>query len=433
MEVIMSKRSSQLFVLLLSILCFTTFLSAQDDIYIKAGKFFDGKSNELISNVIIHIQGKIIAEVGKNIKIPSDSNVYDFSDMTVMPGLIDCHTHVLLHPGDYDQQILRESYEYRAIYGVVDAEKTLVGGVTTVRDVGNEGAGYADLALRDAINNELVPGPRMLVANQPITPTGGYDLVGYSPYFEPPQISWHDDGPYGMRKMVRKLVKLGVDVIKIYMESYEKKQNSQDSLTGGINYTQEELDALVDEAHRDGLKVAAHTYSDKAAKMAVKAGVNSIEHGLYLQKDTFEEMAKKDIYYVPTLQVYELWRDSKIFGQISPQNKIKLTNTVEKHIASFKRALQTNVKIAFGTDTFEYPGKNSEELSLMAKYGMSPIEVLKSATSVAADLLGIENETGTIESGKSADIIAFSGDPLKDISAIEHVKFVMKEGKVYLN
>jgi imidazolonepropionase-like amidohydrolase len=429
----MSKRSFLLFVLMFSILFLISFSLAQDDIYIKAGKFFDGKSNEIISNVIIHVHGKTISEVGKDIKIPDGVRVYDFSDMTVTPGLIDCHTHVLLHPGDYDQQILRESYEYRAIYGVVDAEKTLMGGVTTVRDVGNEGAGYADLALRDAINNGLVPGPRMLVANQPITPAGGYDLVGYSPYFEPPQISWHDDGPYGMRKMVRKLVKLGVDLIKIYMESYEKKQNSQDSLTGGINYTQEELDALVDEAHRDGLKVAAHTYSDKAAKMAVKAGVNSIEHGLYLQKDTFEEMAKKDIYYVPTLQVYELWRDSKIFGQISPQNKIKLTNTVEKHIASFKRALQTKVKIAFGTDTFEYPGKNSEELSLMVKYGMGPIEVLKSATSVAADLLGIENETGTIERGKSADLIAFDGDLLKDISVVENVKFVMKEGKVYLN
>jgi imidazolonepropionase-like amidohydrolase len=427
----MSKRSFQLFILLFSIFCITNISLAQDDIYIKAGKLFDGKSSELILNVIIHVQGKNIAEVGKDIKIPDGAKVYDFSGMTVMPGLIDCHTHVLLHPGDYDQEILRESYEYRAIYGVVDAEKTLMGGVTTVRDVGNEGAGYADLALRDAINNGLVPGPRMLVANQPITPTGGYDLVGYSPYFDPPQISWHDDGPYGMRKMVRKLVKLGVDLIKIYMESYEKKQNSQDSLTGGINYTQEEVNALVDEAHRDGLKVAAHTYSDKAAKMAVEAGVNSIEHGLYLQKDTFEEMTKKNIYYVPTLLVYEQWRDSEIFGQISPLNKIKLTNTVEKHIASFQRALKTNVKIAFGTDTFEYPGTNSDELPLMVKYGMKPIDVLKSATSVASDLLGIENETGTIENGKSADIIAFKGNPLKDISVVEKVKFVMKEGKVY--
>ncbi len=428
----MSKKLFSPIVLLISILCFGNVSQAQNDIYIKAGKLFDGKSNELMSNVVIHIHDKNIAEVGKDIKIPDGAKVYDFSNMTVMPGLIDCHTHILLHPGDYDQEILKESYEYRAIYGVVDAEKTLLGGITTVRDVGNEGAGYADLALRDAINNGLVPGPRMLVANQPITPTGGYDLVGYSPYFEPPQISYHADGPYGMRKMVRQLCKLGVDVIKIYMESYEKKQNSQDSLTGGINYTQEEVNALVDEAHRDKLKVAAHTYSDKAAKMAIEAGVNSIEHGLYLQTDTFEEMAIKDIYYVPTLQVYELWRDSRIFGQISPQNKIKLINTVDKHIESFKRALNTKVKIAFGTDTFEYPGKNSEELTLMVKYGMKPIDALKAATSVAADLLGIESVTGTIENGKSADIIAFYGNPLKDISVVEKMQFVMKKGKVYL-
>ena len=429
----MSKRIFSQLVFFISVLFFASFVKAQDDIYIKAGKFFDGKSDELISNVIIHVQGKNIAKVGKDLKIPDNAKVYDFSSMTVMPGIIDCHTHVLLHPGDYDQEILRESYEYRAIYGVVNAEKTLMGGVTTVRDVGNEGAGYADLALRDAINNGLVPGPRMLVSNLPITPTGGYDLVGYSPYFEPPPISWHADGPNEMRKMVRQLVKLGADVIKIYMESYEKKQNSQDSLTGGINYTQEEVNAIVDEAHRSGLKVAAHTYSDKAAKIAIEAGVNSIDHGLYIQKDTFEEMAKKDIYYVPTLLVYEQWRDSKIFGQISPQNKIKLTNTVDKHTASFKRALQTKVKIAFGTDTFEYPGTNSEEMPLMVKYGMKPIDVLKSATSVAADLLGIESETGTIEKGKSADIIAFSGDPIKDISVVGNVKFVMKEGKVYKN
>ena len=187
----MSKKIFPQLVFLASVLFFVSFLQAQDNIYIKAGKFFDGKSNELTSNVIIHVQGKNIAEVGKNIKIPDEAKVYDFSNMTVMPGIIDCHTHVLLHPGDYDQEILRESYEYRAIYGVVDAENTLLGGVTTVRDVGNEGAGYADLALRDAIENGLVPGPRMLVSNQPITPTGGYDLVGYSPYFEPPQISYH--------------------------------------------------------------------------------------------------------------------------------------------------------------------------------------------------------------------------------------------------
>ncbi|HKI79404.1 MAG TPA: amidohydrolase family protein [Ignavibacteriaceae bacterium] len=429
----MYKRYLPLFFSII-IFSFSNLINAQQKVtYIKAGKFFDGKSNELESNVVIKINGSKIESVGKNISIASDANVIDLSNETVMPGLIDCHTHVLLHPGDYDGQILRESYEYRAIYGVVNAEKTLLGGVTTVRDVGNEGAGFADLALRDAINNGLVPGPRMLVANQPITPTGGYDLVGYSPYFQTPQISYHADGPLGMRKEVRKLVKYGVDLIKIYMESYEKKQNSQDSLTGGINYTQEEVNALVDEAHRNGIKVAAHTYSDKAARMAIEAGVNSIEHGLYISEDTFKLMAEKNIYYVPTLLVYEQWRDSKIFGQISPQNKVKLTNTVEKHTASYEHALKTKVKIAFGTDTFEYPGTNSEELTLMVKYGMNPLSALKSATSVAADLLGIESETGTIEKGKAADIIAFSGDPLKDISVVEKVSFVMKEGKVYLN
>src|SRR2546423_6105795 len=165
------------------------------------------------------------------------------------------------------------------------------------------------------------------------------------------------------------------------MESYEKRQLSADLLTGALNYSQEELNVLVEEAHRAGVRVAAHTYSDEAARMAIQAGVNSIEHGLYLKEETFRLMAQKGIYYVPTLLVYELWRDAKIFGSISPENKIKLTNTVREHTAAFRRALATPVRIAFGTDTFELPGTNAQELELMVRYGMRPVEALRSATS----------------------------------------------------
>jgi imidazolonepropionase-like amidohydrolase len=307
----------------------------------------------------------------------------------------------------------------------------LAAGVTTIRDLGNEGAGLADIALRDAINKGLVPGPRILTAIQPISATGAYDLVGYTPYYKFPPLSFEADGPVEIRKQVRHLIKLGADVIKIYIESYEKKEVSKDSLTGAFNYAPEELLVLVEEAHRAGVKVAAHVYSDAGGRMAIDAGVNSIEHGLYLSEATFRLMAQKNIFYVPTLLVYELWRDGKLFGGISPENKIKLTNTVTKHTETFKRALRTPVKIAFGTDTFELPGSNAQELELMVKYGMKPIEALKSATAIAADLLGISEITGTIEKNKTADLIACAGDPLSDIRAVQKVAFVMKDGKIY--
>ncbi|HEX8098224.1 MAG TPA: amidohydrolase family protein [Pyrinomonadaceae bacterium] len=401
--------------------------------YIKAGKLFDGRSDTIQENVSVIVRGKQIAQVGKNLPVPAGATVIDLGDRTLMPGLIDAHTHVVLHAGDYDAQILRETPEYRAIYATVNARKTLEAGVTTIRDLGNEGAGYADVALRDAIAKGLVPGPRIIAAIRPVTSTGGYRLVGYSPYNTLPPIASAADGPSEVRKEVRRLIESGADVIKIYMESYEKRQLRNDLLTGALNYSQEELNALVEEAHRAGVRVAAHTYSDEAARMAIAAGVDSIEHGLYLSDETFRLMARKGIYYVPTLLVYELWRDGKIFGGISAENKVKLTNTVREHTATFKRALATPVKIAFGTDTFELPGTNAEELELMVRYGMPAARALRSATSVAADLLGVSGTTGMVEPGKSADLIAFKGNPLEDARVVQHVSFVMKEGAVYVN
>jgi imidazolonepropionase-like amidohydrolase len=180
------------------------------------------------------------------------------------------------------------------------------------------------------------------------------------------------------------------------------------------------------------LKVAAHVYSDSAARLGIDAGVNSIEHGLYISQKTFDLMAQKNVYYVPTLLVYELWLDGKVFGEITPETRAKLVTTVARHTETFKRALKSRVKIVFGTDTFSLPGTNARELELMVKYGMDPIDALVSATSVSADLLGISRQTGSIETGKLADIIAISGDPVKDMSSVERVSFVMKEGKIFV-
>jgi imidazolonepropionase-like amidohydrolase len=418
----------------LLLLSFCAFLAIAQEptICLKAGRMFDGKSRTFRQNVSIIVKGTKIVGIHDGLENPPGATVIDLTGVTVLPGLIDAHTHIVPHPGDYDQQVLRETPEFRAIYATKAAWATLEAGITTIRNVGSEGPGMVDIALRDAIAQGIVPGPRILASIRPITPTGSYQLVGYSPYAALPSLSYEADGNAEILKQVRHLVKLGADLIKIYVEAAEKKQTTQDSLTGALTYSPEELKVLVDEAHRSGLKVAAHVYSDSAARLAIDAGVNSIEHGLYISQKTFDLMALKNIYYVPTLLVYELWLDGKVFGDITAETRAKLITTVARHTETFKRALKSRVRIVFGTDTFSLPGTNARELELMVKYGMDPMDALVSATSVSADLLGISRETGSIEAGKLADIIAVSGDPARDMSSVERVAFVMKEGKMFV-
>jgi imidazolonepropionase-like amidohydrolase len=427
----MIRRFLNLLLLLTFCVCFTR--SQEQIICLKAGQMFDGKSNTLRKNVSILVKGTRIVSIRQGFEEPPGSTVVDLSGMTVLPGLIDAHTHIVAHPGDYDEMVLRETPEFRSIYATKAARATLEAGITTIRDVGSEGPGLVDIALRDAIAQGIVPGPRILASIRPITATGAYQLVGYSPYMTLPSLSYEADGHAEILKQVRNLVKLGADLIKIYVEAAEKRQTTQDSLTGALTYSPEELKILVDEAHRSGLKVAAHVYSDSAARLAIDAGVNSIEHGLYINQKTFDLMAQKNVYYVPTLLVYELWLDGKVFGDITPETRAKLLTTVARHTETFKRALKSRVKIVFGTDTFSLPGTNARELELMVKYGMDPFDALCSATSVSADLLGIAQQTGSIETGKLADIIGISGDPVTDISSVERIAFVMKEGKIYIH
>jgi imidazolonepropionase-like amidohydrolase len=392
---------------------------------IKARRMFDGRSDALRENVVVVVEKGRIVSIGSS--VPANVNVIDLGDRTLLPGLIDAHTHIALHSGDYDAQILRETPEYRTIVATINGRKTLESGITSIRDLGNEGSGFADVALRDAVANGLVDAPRIVAAIRPVTSTGAYRLTGYSPYNTVPPISEPADGVAEVRKAVRTLIAQGADVIKAYMESYEKRQTRSDVLSGAENYSPEEFQALVDEAHRAGAKVAAHTYSDAAAKVAVAAGADSIEHGLYINEDTFRAMAAKGIVYVPTLMVYELWRDGELFGGVTPEMKAKLTKTCDEHAASFRRALASGVTIAFGSDTFEKPGTNAIELEYMAKYGMKNADVLRAATLNAAKLAGVD--AGSIEPGKFADLIAVDGNPLTDMKAIERVTFVMREGK----
>ncbi|HYI42131.1 MAG TPA: amidohydrolase family protein [Sphingomicrobium sp.] len=422
---------SKLFVLAAVVAASVQSPATAADTYIRAGLFFDGRSAPQ-RDVLITVRGGKIAAVQRQASAPEGAQVIDLGSRTVMPGLVDAHTHIALHEGDYDGQMLRETPEFRAIWAAVNAKKTLEGGVTTIRDLGNEGAGYADVALRDAIARGLVPGPRIVAAIRPVTSTGAYGLTGYSPYLQTPPLSSSADGVAEIRKEVRRLLANGADVIKIYMESFEKREVRKDQLSGAMNYSREELEVIVDEAHRGRVKVAAHTYSDEAARMAIDIGVDSIEHGLYLSEGTFRTMAARGIYYVPTLLVYELWRDGEVLAPVSAERRQQLAKTVEQHVGTFRRALKTPVKIAFGSDTFELPGTNGRELELMVQYGMTPIAALRSGTSVSAALLGVEDETGSLEPGKAADIIALDGNPFEEIRALRRVAFVMKGGAVHV-
>src|SRR4051812_13103721 len=257
-------------------------LAAEPVVVLRAARLFDGTSPEMRTGMTLVVRGGRIAAVGERVEVPAGAEVIDLGEATLLPGLVDAHTHLALHAGDYDRQILRETPELRTIHAVVSARKTLEAGVTTVRDLGNEAAGFADIALRDAVQQGLVPGPRVVAAIRPVTSTGAYALVGYSPYLVTPPLSSSADGIGEVRKEVRRLLAQGADVIKIYLESYEKKQPREDVLSGAMNYSKEELLALVEEAHRGHVKVAAHTYSDPPAPPPPPPPAHSIQPALYL-------------------------------------------------------------------------------------------------------------------------------------------------------
>jgi len=397
-------------------------------IAIRCGRLIDGKSSDVMENAMVLVRGNKITAVGKNIAIPAGAQILDLGAATVLPGLIDTHTHLLLHEGDYDEQLLRWSQAKRAIYATAHAKQTLEAGFTTVRDVETEGAGYADVALRDAIGAGIVPGPRIKASTRALSVTGGYALYGYSPDITVPTGAQLIDGEAEARRAVREQIKYGADWIKIYIDSHRRRYIA-DTLVGSPTFSDAELRAIMEEANNMGVSVCAHAYTSAAAQRAVQAGIRSIEHGLYLDEPTFRMMAQNNVYWVPTLIAYVMSEEEST----SPARKQILHNTVQKHKETFRRALKTGVKIAFGSDLTAYHGTNAKEFELMVDYGMPPMKAIQSATIVAAELLGMEKQIGSVEVGKLADIVAVQGDPLKDIKVLQKVGFVMKDGKVYKN
>jgi imidazolonepropionase-like amidohydrolase len=415
--------------LLLALVLLAGNCAAQRLTAIKCGRLFDGRTLSLQTDVVVLVDGDRIVSVGKE-AVPQNARVIDLSQATVMPGLVDSHTHMFLHGIPYDDAILRKSLQYRAILATVAARKTLLAGFTSIRDLETEGAWYGDAALRDAINDGIVIGPRMQCATRALSVTGGYSPYGYSPDVDIPHGAQLADGVDGVRKAVREQLANGADVIKIYADHRRRGTDNPDMLTAFPTFSLDEMKAIVDEAARVNVRVAAHVYHSAAAQTAIKAGVTSLEHGMYLDDATFDQMAKKGVYWVPTLMAYLQGMDDPA-SKLTPARRRLITGTTERHKETFQRALKTRVRIAFGTDLSGNHQNAGEEFVWMTKYGMPPLAVLRSATSTAAELLGWQDRLGTLEAGKLADIVAVDGNPVNDITAMKRIVFVMKDGVVY--
>lgn len=399
--------------------------------YVRCGALLQPENGKVQHNVLIAIQGERITEVKEGGSAPSGAKAIDLSDHTCLPGLIDTHTHVLLQgditAADYDEQLLKESTAYRAILATRSVKRALEYGFTTIRDVETEGAGYADVDLKKAINNGVIPGPRMRVATRAMDVTGAYPLQGYSWEIEVPHGVQVVDGPEEGRKAVREQISHGADWIKVYSDrSYFVRP---DGVLDDIpTFTVDELRAIVDEAHREHHKVASHAMALNGVHNSVEAGVDSVEHGNYIADADIKTMAQKGIFYVPTIYVGEY----VAAGRAAAGAKVWL-DMIKIHEETFRRALNGGVKIAFGTDVggFDWAINPAKEFPYMVKYGMTPVQAIRAATSTAAELLGMQNDVGSIAPGKYADIVALKGDPLADVGVLEKIDFVMKGGEIY--
>ncbi len=399
---------------------------------IKAGKLIDVETGKVLTNQMILIRHDSIIQVASNISIPIDANIIDLSKYTVLPGLIDCHTHITSQPsGDYYGDIFRKSAVDVAITAHVYAKKTLEAGFTTVRDLG--APGLVDIALRNAINNGDVVGPNIYAATVFIGATGSHgDLNGFSPYLEfnlPKGMSGIANGVEAVREQVRFNVKNGADVIKFGASAGVL---SEEESVGAPQYTQEEMNAIVSEAKMWGRKAAAHAHGAEAIKMAVKAGVASVEHGSLVDAEGIQLMKEHGTYLVSDVydDEYILSEYAKLGYPEKIINKEKMVGKLQRE--NFQKAVEAGVKIAYGTDAGVYPhGWNGKQFKWMTRFGLSPMGAIQAATINAADLIGIKEKTGSIKAGKKADIIAVLSNPIEDITSLEQVQFVMKNGIVY--
>ena len=401
-------------------------------IVIHAGRLVDGESDRPRTDQGILVEGDRITRVGAWAEMQSlvgGADLIDLSSMTVLPGMIDNHTHILLQGDitaqDYDDQLLKESTPYRTIRATVAVRTALMNGFTTMRDLETEGAMYADVDIRNAINRGIIPGPRMFVATRAFSATGMYPLSGYSWELKVPEGVQIVDGVDNIRHAVREQVKYGADWIKVYVDRrYYLAPDGR--LHSWVNYTDEELRTFADEAHRLGRKIAGHAIGWDGIDAALRAGFNTIEHGDGLTPDLIERMVRQKVYWCPTIFVGAYVAEGR--GGIWPK-------LVEIERLAFGEAVKRGLLpyISYGTDAggYAWTENQAQELAYMVRYGMTPMQAIQSATGVAARLLEQQSNLGAVAQGRLADIIAVSGDPLADITELQRVAFVMKGGIVY--
>ncbi len=403
---------------------------------IRAGVLIDGKSDQPRRDQVIVIRGNHIESVSDaaSAKIPADATIIDLSHATVLPGLIDSHTHIFLQgedpaQGGYDANILRYPLALRAARATVAARRALEQGFTTLRDVETEGAGYGDVGIKEAIEGGYIPGPRLFVVTRAISTTGGYNLEGYAPELDMPKGAQIIDGPVEARKAAREQLDHGADWIKVYM-THRSWVGKHGELVSQPTLTVEELKAIVDETHGWGRKVACHAYNGIGLQRALDGGCDSIEHGLEITDAQIAQMVRQGTWYCATLAAY--YHD---WAPADTPNGQRDRRRVADHGISFQKALKAGVKIVFGTDMggILWTEPMAQEFPRMAEFGMSPIEIIKSATSRAADMLDMTGEIGVVAPGAYADIVAVNGDPLRDINVLGNVTFVMKDGGVFRN
>ena len=403
-------------------------------VVIRAGTLIAGKSDQPRHDQVIVIRGNHIESVSDaaSAKIPAGAAVIDLTKATVLPGLIDCHTHIFLQgedpaEGGYDVNILNAPLALRAARATVAARRALEQGFTTLRNVETEGAGYGDVGIKEAIEQGYIPGPRLFVATRAISTTGGYMLEGYAPELNLPKGAQIADGPVQTRKAAREQLDHGADWIKVYM-THRSWVGKNGELVSQPTLTVEELRAVVDETHGWGKKVACHAYGGIGLHRALDGGCDSIEHGLDLDDAAIAQMLRQGTWLVPTISAYyHDWAPADTPGG----QRDRLRAAV--HGPSFQKARKAGVKIAFGTDMGGIPWTEpiAQEFSRMTDLGMPPMEAIQSATSRGASLLDMDGKIGLLAPGAFADIIAVDGDPVRDIKLLEHVQFVMKDGKVF--